>query len=293
MAEQCQGLADGLARIHRWDSIPRSTDTKNMGNKQQSLAVPMPTAKHGQLTGHHGDIKPQNVLWFQYQNKTVDQGTLKITDFGLTEFKASHTTFSKAGERGPITSSFRPPEYDLEGANGRSHDVWALGCVYLDFIAWLLGGWDLILEFANARESNDPRWPNVSTDHYFEILEKDGTKMAALKPAVVKVGLTLTLQVFSRVVCSLPFIQFITDLHFHSRCTEYIHAFLNLIQFDMFHITPHSLTAESRMDINKVNTRLIDLLNQCKDERYAFTAAPWDRKRFGNPTRSYADVVRT
>lgn len=180
MAEQCQGLANGLAQIHRWNSPP-------YGGKHDRLAVPTPSSQVSQLIGHHGDIKPENLLWFQSPAGGPDGGILKITDFGQTEFKASRTTFNQSGKRAPVSPSFRPPEYDLKGGNGRSHDIWALGCVFLDFIAWVLGGWEKISQFANARNSPDPGWHGIYTDVYFEVNNEDGKKVAVIKSAVTEV----------------------------------------------------------------------------------------------------------
>lgn len=77
--------------------------------------------------------------------------------------------------------------------------------------------------------------------------------------------LNIELECLDSRLLTLVHFQFITDLHYHSQCTEYIHAFLNLIQFDMFHVTPHSLTEKSRMNINQVNGKLIILLNRFND----------------------------
>lgn len=181
MANQCQGLANGLTKIHRWNSPP-------YGRKHHSLTVPNPNPQGSELIGHHGDIKPQNLLWFQNPDGGPDEGVLKITDFGQTEFKAGRTTFNQSGKRAPVSPSFRPPEYDIKGGNGRSHDIWALGCVYLDFIAWVLGGWELIKEFSAARISHDPGWHGMDTDVYFKISDESGRKVAAIKPAVTGVS---------------------------------------------------------------------------------------------------------
>jgi serine/threonine protein kinase len=49
VAQQCQGLADGLAKIHRLQTAPFQTN------------------KFTTSFGRHGDIKPENVLWFRDQ----------------------------------------------------------------------------------------------------------------------------------------------------------------------------------------------------------------------------------
>ncbi|KAF3766601.1 hypothetical protein M406DRAFT_37031, partial [Cryphonectria parasitica EP155] len=256
IAKQCRGLADGLARIHRWDSFPKTPDTNGTRGRQQNLVVPTLDTGENHLIGHHGDIKPQNVLWFQNPEEKTDRGTLKITDFGLSEFKASHTTFHKAGSRSPVSPSFRPPEYDLTGQNGRSHDIWALGCVYLDFVTWLLGGWDMVANFAHERSAVDPNWKDLPTDTYFEIKRKGYERIAAVKPAVKR---------------------FIRSLHGHSKCTEYLHDFLNLIEMDMLHPKPHSHSEESRIEIRELKLKLTELHAKCDQEHYALTPASWNQ----------------
>ncbi|KAG8158008.1 hypothetical protein KVR01_012280 [Diaporthe batatas] len=269
MADQCRGLANGLTQIHRWNSPPHSGHER----RPRSLTVPEATSHGSELIGHHGDIKPQNLLWFQNPDGGPDEGVLKITDFGQTEFKAGRTTFNKSGRLAPVSPSFRPPEYDIKGGNGRSHDIWALGCVYLDFIAWILGGWELIQEFTSARQSRDSGWHNMETDVYFDITNEAQRKVATIKPAVTR---------------------FIAKFHDHPNCTEYLHQFLNLIQFDMLHVIPHDpILKESRVDVHDLNPKLAELCRKCQDEEYALTPASWAKDPSKTLLKSYADAARS
>ncbi|KAF2627583.1 HET-domain-containing protein [Macroventuria anomochaeta] len=100
----------------------------------------------------HGDLKPANILWF----RTDDEfGTLKIGDWGEakvhfvnTEARLSNTS-SKFGTR-----RYEPPENDTgltfgdslqaetvgQKRRSRLYDIWAIGCIALEVVIWLLYG---------------------------------------------------------------------------------------------------------------------------------------------------------
>lgn len=175
VATQCRGIAQGLLKIHKYESSM--------------------SKKSGLLYGRHGDIKPENVLWFRDTNKEDNMGTLKITDFGLTEFSRHSKTY-KSRSKLAVSPSYRPPECDLEGVPiGRSYDIWTLGCLYLEMVAWLLGGWKLVQSFHNKRLAVDRLWPDIESDTFFELVQvKDSNSIAAtVKPAVIEVSLVLNL----------------------------------------------------------------------------------------------------
>lgn len=88
MVQQCQGLADGLSGIH--DTKMTAEDLEVFQSSQVS-----PTAQNfaeappgnteedddGRYYGRHGDIKPQNVLWFKQDENQYGLGVLKLADF--------------------------------------------------------------------------------------------------------------------------------------------------------------------------------------------------------------------
>ncbi|ROW13671.1 hypothetical protein VPNG_04584 [Cytospora leucostoma] len=259
VAQQCWGIADGLFKIHRYESISYDDSRLNPEHNQaqQGHRSQSKTGPRGQMLGRHGDMKPQNLLWFPNPHDSSDRGTLKITDFGLTEISISQTLVYSP--RSILTPSYRPPEFDLLGESGRSHDIWALGCIYLDFIAWLLGGWDFVQEFALKRRSSDPMWSDIPTDTFFEIVrcKRDDCIAVMVKQAVSK---------------------FINDLHAHSHCTEYLHDFLSLIQMRILTIKPPMCSRQDRgrIEIGEVVRKLEGMLQRCKnDPVYASKPAPW------------------
>lgn len=184
VARQCSGIASGLSRIHRYES-------SNLARQMEH------EASGSGLFGRHGDIKPENIVWFDDDG---DNGTLKITDFGLTEFKIGHSTFSRPRTSFAISPSYRPPECDQgHGVSpGRSSDIWALDCLYLELITWLIGGWALLVELEKRRESIDPGWYGFVTDCFFEIpmISHSGEGIPMVKEAVT--------QVITHSISSLP-----------------------------------------------------------------------------------------
>lgn len=87
--------------------------------------------------GRHGDIKPENILWFQTHDfndgQGTDRGKLIISDFGLTEFHRDET-----GLVSPLNKAMSPtysaPEFEVSETISQSFDIWSLGCVLCKYI---------------------------------------------------------------------------------------------------------------------------------------------------------------
>lgn len=182
MAEQCRGLCDGLVKIHR--HLSWST------NEEECADGTDPSRR--EIFGTHGDIKPENVLWVRDPENLEDRGTLKLTDFGLAKFNNRKTNLYHRKTGNVVASpSYRSPEFDTDKSLiGPSYDVWALGCVYLEFITWILGGYDLVSDFQQSRKTRDPGWHGITTDTFFVINKEQGTKAgcASLKESVLCVS---------------------------------------------------------------------------------------------------------
>ncbi|KAH8890108.1 HET-domain-containing protein [Thozetella sp. PMI_491] len=107
--EQMYGLANGLEALHE----------KNC---------------------RHGDLKPENLLRFTEQG---GRGIIQIADVGLAKFHIVATQ-NRHARTTTMTGTFRyePPECDEKSDNPRSraYDIWSLGCIYLEFLIWLLDG---------------------------------------------------------------------------------------------------------------------------------------------------------
>jgi hypothetical protein len=72
-----------------------------------------------------------------------------------------------------------------------SWDIWALGCVYLEFITWFFGGWEAVVDFAHRREAVDPYYHSFWTATFFAIEndKRSGVPRAKVKDSVTQVSL--------------------------------------------------------------------------------------------------------
>ncbi|KAE9583988.1 hypothetical protein CGMCC3_g158 [Colletotrichum fructicola] len=97
----------------------------------------------------HGDLKPDNILWF---TEAHGKGELQIADLGLAAFNALCANIRRNDKviirtTTPTRSSrYEPPEADgVQSQHGntsisRSYDIWAMGCVMLELLIWLAYG---------------------------------------------------------------------------------------------------------------------------------------------------------
>jgi serine/threonine protein kinase len=92
--------------------------------------------------GYHLDLKPQNILIDN--SATGSRDTFKITDFGQATFldPAFATTTRIHGSGG--TDAYAPPEY-LQAHQDRVYDVWSLGIIVLEILAFAIRGVDGLL----------------------------------------------------------------------------------------------------------------------------------------------------
>ncbi|KAI0976447.1 hypothetical protein F4678DRAFT_225831 [Xylaria arbuscula] len=251
------------------DELPR--DEKQTPSSPPTTQQPDESGKIRKY-GRHGDIKPENILW--YKDHTDDLGVLQFTDFGVSDLK-SDMSKSKVQSNLAGTLAYRAPEFDVpEWAIRPSADMWSLGCVYLEFITWLLGGEPLLKQFAFERLSWDI-FGHVTMDTFFE---SDIVNHAS--------GKTIKLRVKASVI------SFFNKLHEHKNCTEYIHEFLILIQDRML-----VLESDDKAESNRIlSEELYAQLNRfyekcCKRELYTTEKQQW---RCTLPTkRKPLDVRKT
>lgn len=186
LARQCEGIAEGLSYIHHHltysgTSLLHQDSIDDL--REESTRQGLPT-RHNfkpplRLFGRHGDIKPENILWFRENRK--DPGLLKLADFGVANFSTkdeSKPEFNSSRHRLiASTPTYRSPENDFKDSPmGSSYDIWSLGCVYLEFIAWWFGHWKLVHGFAEERKADDKFWTDqiglrnvIKLDTLFEI----------------------------------------------------------------------------------------------------------------------------
>ncbi|KAH7152143.1 hypothetical protein B0J13DRAFT_619724 [Dactylonectria estremocensis] len=101
--------------------------------------------------GRHGDIKCDKILCFRAAG-TPDEYIFVISDFGLSRFNRDTSRSNIPNKLIPTVTGYRPPECDIEGGLiSRAYDIWTIGCLYLEFLTWLLGGPQLLHEFRDKR----------------------------------------------------------------------------------------------------------------------------------------------
>lgn len=149
-----------------WEKMnhePRSADLilwvfeQMKGLASAVMELNSPTIRYKeQENGRHGDLKPENILLFDVGSTATPRGVLQITDAGLARFHNLYTSVRVQGTTTyGSTIQYAPPEAlnrDQNAKRSRLFDMWSLGCVCLEFLTWLLLGYDEIVAFRSRRE---------------------------------------------------------------------------------------------------------------------------------------------
>ncbi|KAF2719262.1 kinase-like protein [Polychaeton citri CBS 116435] len=101
------------------------------------------------MLGYHFDLKPANIL-------VADDGRWIVSDFGQAYFKRGDKSSGVAYQGG--TDAYAPPE--LSNVTSKyldRYDVFSLGCILLELIAYVVGGPSKRAEFIECRKSTDDR----------------------------------------------------------------------------------------------------------------------------------------
>ncbi|ETS83012.1 hypothetical protein PFICI_04888 [Pestalotiopsis fici W106-1] len=109
----------------------------------------------------HGDLEPENILWFQDEH---NHGTLQITDIGLAKLHEKEKSIKarqswksfKTVAPWLIMSRYEPPEMNSTredpGARSRQYDMWSMGCVTLELLIWIVYGYDAVKTFIKSTD---------------------------------------------------------------------------------------------------------------------------------------------
>jgi serine/threonine protein kinase len=252
---QMYGLASALELIHTFRT---TIDLKPPGGVLLDDDSKLEVEKGEEKYGRHGDIKPENILWFRQalDVEEVDKlGVLQITDFGLGRFHGRESRSNVDHKTVNATPTYEPPECKLEKPVSRAYDIWSMACLYLEFVTWLLEGSQAIHEFGDARGErreplliiNDKRYTIVrdaiiNDDNFFTILrDENNLRSAVIREAVI---------------------QWVERLHMHRNCSKALHELLNLVMDDL--LRPDS---RERIDSTRLKKKMKTILDKAKSDR--------------------------
>lgn len=237
---QCKAMASALHNVHEY----RSTHHPSSQAPLPSDAGSSDTSEDEErLYGRHGDLKAENILWFLDEARN-ERGHLVIADFGLTDFHKMATRSDVNPGYINGTPSYEGPEMMLHSKISRAFDIWSLGCLYLEFVTWLVCGWEHLERFPDARRRLCG--PEMIDDTFFTIV--DGEHRTAVVRQSVK--------------------DWINDLHEMPRCSAFVHDFLNLISERLLVVETHD-----RARIAQLNTDLARM-KQKGEKRSSYLTAP-------------------
>lgn len=211
MAQQCYQLARALLCVHN--------------EREHTLQLYEVSTGKNELYGRHGDVKAENVLYFQAD------GALVLSDFGLGRL---HTKYSRSNSNPKAlekSATYRAPEFDLvDGRISRASDVFSLGCMFLEFVTWYLMGYDAVYDaFPDYRMEEDPTY-GFESDTFFKV-EGD---TATIKPKVR---------------------EWMEMLRRHKKATAYTKQFLDTIEKTL---SPHP---KDRIPVGKL-VRELDVIRE-------------------------------
>ncbi|KAK1499877.1 protein kinase domain-containing protein, partial [Colletotrichum abscissum] len=136
----------------------------------------------------HGDLKPENILCFENTTSSdpFSQPFLVIADVGLAKVHTLATEMRNEATRTMNgTVMYEPPEAVLlltkKLPRSRRYDVWSIGCIYFEFLIWLLYGKAELLRFGD-----DITHPVNRTRQFFDVHGSGVTGAASIKPGVQK-----------------------------------------------------------------------------------------------------------
>ncbi|KAM5355081.1 hypothetical protein ACJ41O_001727 [Fusarium nematophilum] len=241
---QCWGIARGLRKIHHLGTEPKKRLQETLdANNASKMILAQP--RDNKEWGRHGDIKPENILWFKDHHGKENH--LVISDFGLTQFNSAHSRSKVLQDQiQGFSGTYRPPDLHLEGKISQRYDVWSLGCVLLEFTSWFLLGYKQGIEdFVEERLNDKLESRTAREDKFFSLIEgakdKKGKNAAKVKDSVI---------------------EWIRKLHRMDHCTKPLHRLLDLIEGAM--LAPYSRV---RWDCDRIRNELKILYKKCSDNK--------------------------
>jgi serine/threonine protein kinase len=242
--EQMKGLASALKAIHIFDTttlLKNANRTEGSQDDQQQTSIKWALLKVASAEarfGRHGDLKPENILLFDNPSSDNCFGVLQISDFGLSRFHRFESRSKVDPRTVSGSATYLPPELYLETPVSRAYDIWSLGCVYLEFVTWILEGPSGGKRFVDSRAETglDPR---VKDDQFYTELLVNGRKEAIIRQGVN---------------------SWIAHLRGSSMCSPMIRDLLDLMQEKMLLIAP-----QQRINASGLNEILGSILQSAQD----------------------------
>ncbi|KAF4544497.1 Protein kinase domain-containing protein [Lasiodiplodia theobromae] len=244
---QMIGITQGLRIIHNFKvTIPLSVTEVEMETPQGKAIMSVSNGE--ERFGRHGDLKPENILWFHDFTGDVCQ----ITDFGLGRFHGRDTRTKAAPYTIYSSPTYEPPECHIYLPVSRAYDLWSLGCLFLEWVSWMLAGWQAIEDFSRSRveQSLIMNQDGAIYDDYFWSFVVEGNN----RNARVRDGVE----------------QWVLKLRQHPKCSQLIHDVLSLIMQDLLCIVPsrRSSAASLHNDLGALVSRAE------RDHGYALDPCP-------------------
>ena len=226
-AEQLSGLMSALGDIH----------------SPVRLYAVHPKQKEP-IFGMHGDIKGDNILCFPSTEGL--EMLFVLADFGLSATHREQSRSNIPNKDIPPVPGYRPPECDIEGGTcSRLFDVWTIGCLYLDFLTWLLGGRELLEAFRKFRTTLYIK--GTKLDIFFEFKRVKGGQgyVIQVKPEVRK---------------------WIERLRDRDNCSQMVQDMLTIIETNMLVVLAQGYTRMPAAELRHKFKAIHDLSR--KDEAY-------------------------
>jgi serine/threonine protein kinase len=244
LVRQCQGIAEALSQIHRYVTTSGTTINYPKPNTLSKVKIfqeksqghdPAKQRKSLTLSGRHGDIKPKNILWYSDPAGTQGLGTLKLSDFGSARFREKSKTHVVDEDEVSMAASgtYLSPECRMPDAkSGIQCDVWALGCVFLEFVCWYHFGWPGLRAFERQRNLG------YASDSFFDILRVSKTEgspqcYAVVKETVIEVSTSLAAIMGARLTGTSKKIAELRELSKRSKSYKGLNELLDSIENNM------------------------------------------------------------
>ncbi|TVY81364.1 putative L-type lectin-domain containing receptor kinase VI.1 [Lachnellula suecica] len=254
---QCKAIASALYLIHERQTTQNHADWERIKGDNSDLPG---IEDDDRIFGRHGDIKPENILLSDEVDKVHEehckclpsQGFLLIADFGLMDFHKRLTRSKVLAEKIGGSQTYEPPEMRLDKKISRAYDIWSLGCLYLEFITWMLCGWEGLSNFPKARGMTET--PGMNDDTFYTIeYPQDGSGPRAVLRESVK--------------------DWISNLHENYRSSLFIHEFLDLVEYKMLVVD-----RSERITCGRLNIELREMVEKGEKEnslRYFIKPSTW------------------